>query len=299
MTLDPNHLPQTSSTFPPASSERAARIAAFVGDLFARFEAILGTGAMRSLNAADPNLVVAEWGRAFEANRITIAEVNRGMATIATRKFAPNLGEFLQACRPAFDPEVAWHEAVAGMQALDRGEPFPWSHPAVYWAACGMRSALRESNFVQSRRRWEAATAEQWQRGQWAEVPVPQKRVERSTAPQKHLDGVPTMPDEVRRRLAEVRMRALAAVTQQSLQTLDRLDGRDSPDFDSKDLEARKEAARVRVLFAELARIESGACADLANLHTVDERIDYLCRVSMLPRDRVEPVVTKTFGVAQ
>ena len=143
----------------------------WVEDLFARLSAILG-GAMSNVYAsADPELVKAEWAEALAG--FSAEEVKRGLAGCRTRKFAPNLGEFLHLCRPALDPEFAWIEAEKGLRSFTDGTPFDWSHPAVYWAARGMAYDIRTGSFERMRKRWEAALREQFGAGYWASPPDP------------------------------------------------------------------------------------------------------------------------------
>lgn len=143
----------------------------WVEDLFGRLSAILG-GAMANVYAsADPELVKAEWAQALVGfNR---EEVQRGLAACRTRKFAPNLGEFLCLCRPSLEPEVAWHEALLGLKAHSAGEAFTWSHPAVFWAGREFGYELRSSSFAAMRKRWEFRLSEWFAAGKWASIPDP------------------------------------------------------------------------------------------------------------------------------
>ena len=146
----------------------------WVEDLFARLAAILG-GAMSNVYAnADPTLVKAEWAEALGI--FSADEVKRGLAACRTRKFAPNLGEFLHLCRPALDPEVAWIEGEKGLKLFADGEPFEWSHWAVYWAARSMAYEIRSASFAQSRKRWERVLGDEFAKGAWCSPPDPTAR---------------------------------------------------------------------------------------------------------------------------
>lgn len=163
------------STSPLALSRDGAPVPKhWVEDLFARLSAILG-GAMGNVYAgADPELVKGEWAQAIAG--FSAKEIQRGLAACRTRKFAPNLGEFLHLCRPALDPEVAWIEAEEGLKAHAAQQPFAWSHPAVYWAAAGMAFDIRSSSFSVQRRRWDRMLAQEFERGAWSEIPDPTAR---------------------------------------------------------------------------------------------------------------------------
>jgi len=73
-------------------------------------------------------------------------------------------------------PEVAYHEAVRGMVARQRGELGEWSHPAVYWAAVGVSSVdLLNSTYGSIKARWEKTLADELSRGTWPDIPAPRQ----------------------------------------------------------------------------------------------------------------------------
>lgn len=169
------NLPATSSTLKPAMSADGAPIPMhWVEDLFERLAAILGASMANVYAGAKAERVKAEWAEALAG--FSADEVKRGLAATRTRKFAPNLPDFLHLCRPALDPELAWIEAEQGMASHGRGERFAWSHPAVYWAAREIQHELRSSTFALCRKRWERLLADQWARGSWAQPPDPTHR---------------------------------------------------------------------------------------------------------------------------
>ena len=118
----------------------------------------------------------AAWAEALDEERVTPQEVAEGLRT-CRRKFPdwpPAVGEFIQACRPWMIPEVAYHDAVAGMQARKRGEMGNWAHPAVYWAAVDVGAHdLLNCGYSVLRVRWERAFADELAAGQWREIPAP------------------------------------------------------------------------------------------------------------------------------
>lgn len=162
----------------------------WVVDLFVRLTAIVGAGAMDAVYAGvSPERVKAEWAEALAG--FSSDEVQRGLASVRLRKFAPNLPDFLHLCRPALDSEVAWNEAYDALRAKGRAA---WSHPAVYWAACDMGYELRNGTYAQHRKRWDALMARQWLAGRWEAVP---SALAFTPAKQADLDGVPKSRDEV------------------------------------------------------------------------------------------------------
>lgn len=176
----------------------------WVEDLFARIAAIVGAQALEAMCAGvDPALVKAEWAKGLTG--LSRAEVARGLAATRLRKFPPNLPEFLHLCRPALDPEFAWHEAVEGMREWAGGNAFAWSHPAVFWAAMTMREELRAKPYAECRVAWSRRMAQQWsQLVGWDPIPEPPQRLERS-------DWVndPRVVDVARQRLERVRQAVL------------------------------------------------------------------------------------------
>lgn len=164
------HLP-TSSTSPLAPSGEGIPIA-WVEDLFGRLHACVGSALFTVVYAgAAPELVKQEWAEGLVG--FSADEIRRGLAAVRTRKFAPNLPEFLHLCRPALDPETAWIEAELGMRRHAERVAFEWSHPAVFWAAREMQFELRSSTFAACRKRWEAALSATWSVRTWPPIPDP------------------------------------------------------------------------------------------------------------------------------
>lgn len=115
------------------------------------------------------------WAEAFDDERITPHDVALGIKN-CRRMFdwPPSLTEFLRACRPNLEPDVAFFEAVRGMQERRKGNKGQWSHPAIYHAAVmvGQHDILNAS-YQSMESRWKKALADQLGLGTWAEVPDP------------------------------------------------------------------------------------------------------------------------------
>jgi hypothetical protein len=113
------------------------------------------------------------WVEAFEEEGITPADVKAGLRECRKRfTWPPSCAEFIQACKPALDPMMAYHEAVAGLEARGKGEVGVWSHPAVYWAASLLRSDLMGQTYALVKERWALALKGQMERTEWAEIPA-------------------------------------------------------------------------------------------------------------------------------
>jgi hypothetical protein len=115
-----------------------------------------------------------EWGQALAD--LHPLEIDRGLRATQSRAFVPTLGEFMLLCRPALDPEAAWHEAAAGMAARDQGDVGEWSHPAVYRAATAFAWELRSSGYAAQRKAWAIRMQRELARG-WGDVPPPTLRI--------------------------------------------------------------------------------------------------------------------------
>lgn len=95
------------------------------------------------------------WADAFMDERLMPSEIKTGL--VACRKqfaWPPSLPEFLSACRPNLEPEVAWQEAVKQM-AQRAFEKDVWSHPAIYWTASEIGEFdLKNLTYVAIKARW-------------------------------------------------------------------------------------------------------------------------------------------------
>ncbi len=175
---------------PPIANHVATRIGA---EVFARLIAQFGAKLLDQWAAAPG--ARDEWGCALAD--FHPAEIERGLTACRSRVFVPVLGEFLQLCRPALDPEAAWHEAAAGMAARERGEQGAWTHPAIYRAAQQMQWELRTATHATQRKRWAAILARQLAAG-WGDIPPPTLRITQQTL----RTGPP--PDRVRADIARI-----------------------------------------------------------------------------------------------
>lgn len=114
------------------------------------------------------------WAEAFIEEGITPAAVQNGLRAARVKfPWPPSLTEFLTACRPDFDPEKAWHEAVRQMALRVSGKKDSWSHPAIYWAAVKFSWELRTMSYPQIKARWESELEFQRKQPDWPEIPEP------------------------------------------------------------------------------------------------------------------------------
>ncbi len=115
------------------------------------------------------------WAEALDDDRVTPQEVAEGLRTCRRMypDWPPAVGEFIRACRPALEPEVAFYTAVAGMAARHNGEQGNWPHPAIFWAAVETGAHdLQHCSYVTMKARWERALNEVLARGEWKPVPT-------------------------------------------------------------------------------------------------------------------------------
>lgn len=161
----------TNVTNPNSSTSTNALPEAWVERLFERMLLEYGKRFGDQWTQADMDKLIAHW--ATELAGYSGPELKRGVDALATRDWPPTLPEFKKLCRRPLDVTAAYYEAVAGVQARASGEYGKWSHPAVYWAAMPLAFDLGNQTFSQIKPRWEAALAEQIERGEWAEIPQP------------------------------------------------------------------------------------------------------------------------------
>lgn len=207
---DPQN-PPTSSTYPPALSPDGSPVPLrWVEDIFERLTAIVGSAMATVYAGADEQRVKQAWAEALAGFSAT--EIRRGLAATRTRRYAPNLPEFLHLCRPALDPEVAWIEADQGMASHAKGERFAWTHPAVYWAGRQFGFELRSSSFEQCRKRWAAALTAEFAKGAWATPADPTQR--RIAAPEQQTFN-PELAAQAREKLRELRRKMTGYSTPQ------------------------------------------------------------------------------------
>lgn len=140
-----------------------------VGQVFKRLQAQLGAKLADLYAGVKPEDVRQEWAAALGGYRNE--EIIRGLDACRTRAFAPNLGEFLNLCRPALDPEIAWMEALDGIKARAAGERGEWSHPAVFRAAQSFVFELRSKSFKECKKNWAFVLQREFSRGWIKDVP--------------------------------------------------------------------------------------------------------------------------------
>lgn len=113
------------------------------------------------------------WAEAFDDEGVMPNDVALGIKNCRRMfNWPPSLPEFLKACRPHLETDVAFFEAVRGLQARSAGKRGDWSHPAIFFAslAVGQYEMMNQS-YQQLKARWEKAFGEQLALGQWPEIP--------------------------------------------------------------------------------------------------------------------------------
>lgn len=110
---------------------------------------------------------------ANELGGFTRDELARGAAAMAAQTYPPTLPEFKKMCRPGIDPSAAYQEAVAGVNARERGELGDWSHPAIFWASSCMAYDLKHQAYQSIAKRWETALQAEMSKGEWSAIPQP------------------------------------------------------------------------------------------------------------------------------
>jgi hypothetical protein len=178
------------------------------------------------------------WVEAFEEEGITPADVKAGLRECRKRyTWPPSCAEFIQACKPSVDPLVAYHEAIAGIEARGKGEWGTWSHPAIYWAAMLLRVDLMGQSYGQIKDRWASVLKGHLDRNEWAEIPPPRKLLP------------PPETSPVAKDLAEKMVKELGATG--VLKTEVQGDGRG---WARKILEREKRGEKIAITVSKMAR---------------------------------------------
>jgi hypothetical protein len=128
----------------------------------------------RMFGDAPPDDVKRTWSEGLAG--FTKSELFRGLQAMKLRKFVPNLGEFLQLCRPALDPETAWMEAELCLRQREDGQVGDWTHPGVFRAAAKMATEVQSGDYMRHRGRWTALLKRELET-HGEPVPVPAQRI--------------------------------------------------------------------------------------------------------------------------
>jgi hypothetical protein len=142
----------------------------WVESLFKKMALTYGAKFVDQWRGHDPVEVKQHW--AVMLGKLSTVELVRGVEQLATRPWPPTLPEFMALCRPAVDPQVAFHEALEQGIRRERGEDDVWSSPALFWAW----RRIGAYNFATMayeviRPRWEAALAAEMAKED--QLPVP------------------------------------------------------------------------------------------------------------------------------
>ncbi len=144
--------------------------AAWVAKLIAKMQVMYGAKFTQQWAGIPPEVLQSEW--AEELAGFTGAELARGLAACRERTFPPTLPEFMVLCRPPLDADVAFHEAVRGLNARKAGERGEWSHPAIFHAALEVgQFDILNSTYGALKARWGRSLSDQMANGQWEPVP--------------------------------------------------------------------------------------------------------------------------------
>jgi hypothetical protein len=119
----------------------------------------------------DTDKLVKHWSH--ELASYSREELGRGYAALESKEWPPTLPEFKKLCRPGIDSLAAYHEAVEGCRARERGEIGNWSHPAIYWASAAMAYDLKQQAYNIIAKRWETALHAEMSKGEWSAIPAP------------------------------------------------------------------------------------------------------------------------------
>lgn len=144
-----------------------------MGDLVvAELRLMYGSRFAQAWEGLTPGEMKASWNQKLAG--YSEADIRVGLVACLAKDWPPTLPEFMKLCQPWTDPEVAFHEAVAGMSARKRGELGVWSHPSIFHAARSVGTHdLLNCGYSVMKSRWERAFREELARGRWDPVTMP------------------------------------------------------------------------------------------------------------------------------
>jgi hypothetical protein len=119
----------------------------------------------------NPEKLVIHW--CHELRGFTAKEIKRGIEAQKELPEPPDLRQFKKLCRPPLDSTVAYYEAIAGLEARNKGEVGVWSHPAIFWACMPISFDLTHQTFSAMKTRWEKALSDQLAKEEWTAIPKP------------------------------------------------------------------------------------------------------------------------------
>lgn len=166
---------------------------AWIERLFEKMLCEYGAKFSNQWGALDPHTLKRHWAQRLAG--LTAEQLRAGLEALERHEWPPTLPEFVKLCKPALDPLRAYHEALSGFIARDRGQVGDWSHPAIYYAACRIgRVTLEQTEYRQIRERWEMVLADVLAEGSWETITAPDLQV-----------GLSASPERVQQALAELR----------------------------------------------------------------------------------------------
>lgn len=141
-----------------------------------KLEDFNGDGFAKKFGGVPLERLIETWRQAIDG--YTVDEIKRGLGKCETSRFTPNLGEFLEYCRPPLDFEAAFHEAAENIIKRPFGTDV-WSHRAIYWAAGRLGYLeIKTNGYTALKTRWARILSDELLKTEWDEipkiVPVPQ-----------------------------------------------------------------------------------------------------------------------------
>jgi hypothetical protein len=144
----------------------------WVENLFEHMHSCYGAKFAQLWQCTDTSTVKKVW--AAELGKLTVEDLNRGLAALVMCKWPPTLPEYIALCKkPGITPAAAYAEAIAGLNARERGEIGSWSHPSIYFAATCMSFELRQEHYAAIKPRWEAVLEKEMLKGEWPSILKP------------------------------------------------------------------------------------------------------------------------------
>jgi hypothetical protein len=145
----------------------------WIDALFAKMAAFYGNKFSDMWRDSDLQTIKQVWSQ--ELGKLTREEIAKGANDLVNHEWCPTLPQFIAMCRTKIDYVVAYYEAINGVIAREKGEIDEWSHPAIFWASVKVGSFdLKNQTYSNIKARWERALDEEFNKGQWSDIPQAQ-----------------------------------------------------------------------------------------------------------------------------
>jgi hypothetical protein len=192
----------------------------WIEKIFQKMASRYGARFADAWHGCDLEVVKADW--ADDLAGYMPSEIAAGLDRMKAKPFPPTCPEFLLLCRPALDPDTAYHEAVREYRKrFDKGDD-TWSRPEIFWAAQTIgHHDLMNTPYDRMRGRWRDALTNA------KRDPIPERLVALPAsgevrADPEHVKRLMADLDRKMRRRPETKVNSLSEADRQAMEEAER-----------------------------------------------------------------------------